>query len=254
MTTWSERCISWSWPNTDHSGNALHAPHPPHVDSHRAVPARAAGDRCLRTVPDARSPANHATLDGFQCTTSVAGPVLDALTATASLGLAFKSVTEDPGYDADAVNEALAVGIAQATLWGISAIVGFDKVSKCTKAQRQLAERRSHAPPTVAAVPLVPSPVQTVVVIPAVDTLSTEGHLQLVADPRAGRRRASVARFPVVVVQRRRRLGQRLRAGHGARSGHSPDRGDRGQRRRDGASRGTSPERWRWPNAPLRSA
>ena len=62
-------------------------------------------------------PANHATLEGFGCTTNVAGPVLDALTATASLGLSFKSANEQPEYDTEAINETLVVGIAQATLW-----------------------------------------------------------------------------------------------------------------------------------------
>lgn len=127
-------------------------------------------------------PNDHATRSDFHCTTNLAGPVLDALTATVSIGLAFKSATEQPDYDTPAINEILVVGVARTTLWGISAVIGFDKVSRCSKAQRQLAERRSHAPPTGTVYPSIPSPgVQTVVVTPAVDTLSPEQHVQLVA-------------------------------------------------------------------------
>lgn len=127
-------------------------------------------------------PNDHATRSDFHCTTNLAGPVLDALTATVSIGLAFKSVTEQPDYDTPAINSVLVVGVARTTLWGISAVVGFDKVSRCSKAQRQRAERRSHAPPTGALYPPVYSAgVQTVVVTPAVDTLSPEAHVQLVA-------------------------------------------------------------------------
>ena len=127
-------------------------------------------------------PAGHPALNDFRCTRSVAGPVLDAVAAAVGIGLSVKSASEQPDYDISAINEILVVGVARAALWSVSAAIGFDKVSKCNAAQRQLAERRANTPPSGAPALVVPTTeVRTVEVTPAADTLVPDEHVQLVA-------------------------------------------------------------------------
>lgn len=126
-------------------------------------------------------PAGHEALPDFHCTTSVAGPLLDAVVATVGLGFTIKSVTNND-YNSGGTNEILVLGVVRASAWVISAAIGFDKVSKCARAKRQLAARRAAAPPAPgAAAPVHPSPVQAVEVTPGADTLTTGEQVQLVA-------------------------------------------------------------------------
>lgn len=70
----------------------------------------------------------------------------------------------------------------RASVWGISAVVGFDKVGKCARAKRQLAARRvaTHGGTSVAARVYGPG-VQAVDVTPGADTLAAGEHVQRVA-------------------------------------------------------------------------
>jgi uncharacterized protein YjdB len=120
-------------------------------------------------------PAGHEKLTTFRCTKIVAAPVLDVLLASVSVALSIKSAENQPSYDPHS-NEILAVALLRASVLGVSAAVGFDKVSKCVAARRQLAERKARAPGGSA-----PTNVQRVEITPAIDTLKAGEHIQLVA-------------------------------------------------------------------------
>lgn len=52
-------------------------------------------------------PAGHATLTDFHCTTSVAGPLLDAVVAAVGLGITLSNTTKNDTYVSAESNETL---------------------------------------------------------------------------------------------------------------------------------------------------
>jgi hypothetical protein len=104
--------------------------------------------------------------------------MVDVALATLSAGVSVKSAATDESYDSRSTNETLVVGVLRATLWGVSAAIGFEKVSKCIVATRQLAERKARGP---AGGGVGGTGVQTVVITPGADTLMVGDSIQLVA-------------------------------------------------------------------------
>lgn len=81
-------------------------------------------------------PPRHARSGSFDCTTSNAAPVFDAIWGTlntaGNISLASKGGPNMGFYAAGAVGSAI--------LWGSSAIVGFSKTSRCREARKRVRE------------------------------------------------------------------------------------------------------------------
>ena len=99
-------------------------------------------------------PPDYEGLDHVVCTESNTAPVLDVLLA--GLGLAGGivlaiDVANDPLIQNTEPNgepvvlEAIALGVIPATVLGVSAGVGFNRVKKCRAAREQLAKRHAAA-------------------------------------------------------------------------------------------------------------
>jgi len=126
-------------------------------------------------------PADHEHLNHFNCTASKTGPVVDLVWGGLNLaGAAAVSANWDQYQNP---GQAEASGVFWGLLSVASAGVGFDKVSRCVEAKRELAERQARAPPATAETAQsdrAPA-IQTVQIAPNVDTIAVGGGVQLVA-------------------------------------------------------------------------
>jgi hypothetical protein len=81
-------------------------------------------------------PKNHAQLPYFECSSSKAWPVVDAVMA-ASLGLAATAAFADGGSSSNDTSEGF-VAAAEAAAFAISALSGYQKVAECREAKEDL--------------------------------------------------------------------------------------------------------------------
>ena len=81
-------------------------------------------------------PKNHAQLPYFECSSSKAWPVVDAVMA-ASLGLAASAAFVDGGSSSNDTGQGL-VAAAEAAAFAISALHGYQKVADCREAKEEL--------------------------------------------------------------------------------------------------------------------
>lgn len=100
-------------------------------------------------------PKNHARLPYFECSSSNAWPVVDAVMA-ASLGLAASAAFVDGGSSSNDTSQGL-VAAAEAAAFAISAVSGYQKVAGCREAKEELIAslgsrtRYAAAPPSFSA-------------------------------------------------------------------------------------------------------
>ncbi len=126
-------------------------------------------------------PADSEHLNEFRCTHSNTGPIVDLVWGGLNLADAASISANADQYQNPGQAE------ASSAFWGIlsvlSAGVGFDKVSRCVAAKRELAERLAKAPPATAATaqPDGAPDIRTVQITPTVDTLDVGGGVQLLA-------------------------------------------------------------------------
>jgi hypothetical protein len=81
-------------------------------------------------------PKNHAQLPYFECSSSKAWPVVDAVMA-ASLGLAASAAFVDGGSSSNDNSQGF-VAAAEAAAFAISALSGYQKVAECREAKEEL--------------------------------------------------------------------------------------------------------------------
>ena len=89
-------------------------------------------------------PKNHAQLPYFECSSSKAWPVLDVVLA-ASLGVGASAAFVDRGSSSGDSSEAV-IAAAEAALFAISALTGYQRVGECREAKDQLIARLGSAP------------------------------------------------------------------------------------------------------------
>lgn len=117
-------------------------------------------------------------MDYFTCTESDAGPIIDFVWAGLNVAGALVYASDPDAY------ENSSAGIAVGLSWGVfstsAGIVGVNKTKKCREAKRQLAERQARGRTAEQDQP-ADMVVQTVVLAPAVDTLTVGEQVQLMA-------------------------------------------------------------------------
>jgi len=94
-------------------------------------------------------PKNHAQLPYFECSSSKAWPVLDVVLA-ASLGVGASATFVDHGSSSGDTSEAV-IAAAEAALFAVSALTGYQRVGECREAKDQLIARLGSAPRYAAA-------------------------------------------------------------------------------------------------------
>jgi hypothetical protein len=123
-------------------------------------------------------PAEHEQMVSFSCTEGDTGPILDAIWASVSLALAVMAAgtPDDYAYDQGAT---VAAALGWAAVMGASAVVGFDKTSKCRKAKQAMSKRleQSDAPPGRVDALQIDALTQSVTVTPAQTPLPRRDHI-----------------------------------------------------------------------------
>ena len=94
-------------------------------------------------------PANHARLPYFECSSSNAWPIVDTVLA-ASLGAGAAAAIGDGGSSSNSTTDAVIAG-AEAALFALSALAGYQKVAACREAKGELIARLGVAPQYAAA-------------------------------------------------------------------------------------------------------
>lgn len=89
-------------------------------------------------------PKNHAQLPYFECSSSKAWPVLDVVLA-ASLGVGASAAFADRGSSSSDTSEAV-IAAAEAALFAVSALTGYQRVGECREAKDQLIARLGSSP------------------------------------------------------------------------------------------------------------
>lgn len=91
-------------------------------------------------------PDDYMNMNYVQCTESDVGPVLDAVWAGLNAAGAILIAADPDAYEDDwdvSSGAGIASGAAWTILSGSSALVGFNKVSRCRTAKRELADRQA---------------------------------------------------------------------------------------------------------------
>ena len=101
-------------------------------------------------------PANHARLPYFECSSSNAWPIVDTVLA-ASLGAGAAAAIGDGGSSSNSTTDAVIAG-AEAALFALSALAGYQKVAACREAKGELIARLGVAPQYAAAPSRKPPP------------------------------------------------------------------------------------------------
>ncbi len=184
-------------------------------------------------------PAGHEKMmTGFSCTESMAAPILDLLGGLAGIWVVGEAEKLDEGYPKS--DAGTYWSIAFGGIYGVSAVVGFDRVTRCREAKRDLRARQAEAAAAVAArrrsADLIA--VQKVLITGGRDTMTVGERTQLVATAYDSTGAVIVDKMfawsssndTIASVTTDGR-----RAGAGSR--HRGDHGERGQRDRDGESR-----------------
>jgi uncharacterized protein YjdB len=117
-------------------------------------------------------------MDYFTCTESDAGPIIDFVWAGLNVAGAIVYASDPDAYENSSAG--IAVGLGWGAFSTSAGIVGLNKTKKCRAAKRQLAERQARGRAAERDQP-ADILVQTVVLMPAVDTLSVGEQVQLVA-------------------------------------------------------------------------
>ena len=89
-------------------------------------------------------PAKHAHLPYFECSSSNAWPVIDTVIA-ASLGAGAAAAIADGGSSSNGTTDAVIAG-AEAALFAVSALAGYQKVAACREAKGDLIARLGVSP------------------------------------------------------------------------------------------------------------
>ena len=92
-------------------------------------------------------PSGHESLQDFSCTEGRTVPVLDATWAGLGAVVLVAALAEDPNSGSgDAIKSiSTIVGGGSLALWGLSALVGVDRVDRCRAAKAELARRSQEA-------------------------------------------------------------------------------------------------------------
>lgn len=128
-------------------------------------------------------PEGHEQMDYFTCTEGDVGPILDFVWAGLNLAGAIACAAQSDDYYDDSYYDkgtCTAVGLTWGVVSTSAGVVGVNKTKKCRAAKLQLAERQARGRATPRAQP-ADIIVQTVVLMPAADTLTVGEQVQLVA-------------------------------------------------------------------------
>jgi Big-like domain-containing protein len=128
-------------------------------------------------------PTAHEMMPSFSCTESNTGPILDVVMAGIYVIATANAASNSSyyyGYGEDR-GAVVAAGVGVVGFFGASATVGFHKTSECRGALRQLAARQVQSPSVGTGGSGMVSPVQAVVVAPALDTVAVGASVQLAA-------------------------------------------------------------------------
>ncbi len=117
-------------------------------------------------------PEGHEQMDYFTCTESDAGPIIDFVWAGLNVAGAIVYASDPDAYENSSAG--IAVGLGWGAFSTSAGIVGLNKTKKCRAAKRQLAERQARGRAAERDQP-ADILVQTVVLMPAVDTLNNAG-------------------------------------------------------------------------------
>ena len=122
-------------------------------------------------------PIGHERMEGFTCTESNTGPILDVVSAGLYLlyGIGILA-TDDPLV---APQSAGYTSIGLGVVWIASGATGFKKTRECRDARQQLVERQAQLQRELSDLRGAGVVVQTVVVSPAADTLAIGERVQL---------------------------------------------------------------------------
>lgn len=91
-------------------------------------------------------PADYSNMNYVQCTESDVGPILDAVWAGINAAGAIAIAADPDGYEDDwdvSSGAGIASGVGWTILSGSSSLVGFNKVSDCRRAKREIADRQA---------------------------------------------------------------------------------------------------------------